>query len=498
MKYIKEKLNKSMLPILVGIFTFYGFGTVELYISNKSEFWFSYSDLLPILIVFAALTFLISLVVVLIIPYKCLNYVVSILYGMALLLYIQGNFLPNNYGQLDGTVIDWSLYYGNIIINIIIWCVLVFCLVLLVWKFKDKALYYYKVLFGIIIATQIVTLVTICITDISTKANDSILTTEGEFEISKNSNTFVFILDAFDAGLFYELWEKYPSKLEEEFVDFTFYRDTVGGATRTKYAIPYILSGKAKIENNSYVDYLIESMNESVLIEELRKEQYDARFYGESVYIDMNQTDAFDNIENTQVIPTSNIGLTKDFLKLTAFRYMPDVMKKFFWLYSGDFEQWKGTSENSEVYVINDINFYETLCLDGLKCSIEKDVFRIYHLSGAHAPYTMDENCKKVSYKDGTIEKQALGSLKIVAEFIQQLKDIGVYNNATIFIMADHGDRNIGQNPLFMVKERGVYQEFRQSNVSLSYKDVPNMFVDALTKKTINISLTLCKITDKV
>lgn len=485
MNTIRKKISEGIFPILSGIFTYFFFGTAEMYLSNKNEFWFSYSDMLLVLVAVSILTLFLCMVIILVIPNKVFSYAVSILYGMVIALYIQGNFLPNNYGELDGTAIDWSMYKESFVINIAVWCLFVFGCFFAVWRYKEKVLYYYKIIIGIIVATQVVTLLTIVITQPKNENESIVLTTNGEFEVSSNDNTLVFILDCFDAEVLYELLQKYPSEIKSAFADFTFYRDTVGGATRTKFAIPYILSGYAKTENNSYIEYLEASTKNSSFIQEIKSNKYDVRMYTNLVYLAPSLKEIVANIKTGEEVPTSELGLTKDFLKLTAFRYVPEVFKQYFWLYSGDFSNWKAT-EGLELYKGNDIAFYNTLCSEGLKCTTEEPAFRLYHLNGAHPPYTMDENCEKIEIKNGSEEKQAIGALKIVSEFISQLKELNVYDNATIFIIADHGGRGLEQNPLFMVKQSEQRQEFQQSDTPIWFKDLPDMFVDSLTKVNID------------
>jgi phosphoglycerol transferase MdoB-like AlkP superfamily enzyme len=84
-------------------------------------------------------------------------------------------------------------------------------------------------------------------------------------------------------------------------------------------------------------------------------------------------------------------------------------------------------------------------------------------MKGAHAQYTMSEDFQHIEYDprrdidNGTELSQATGSVKIVFEYIKQLKELGKYDDATIIITADHGSR-ITSNlsyPILFVKESG-------------------------------------------
>ena len=79
--------------------------------------------------------------------------------------------------------------------------------------------------------------------------------------------------------------------------------------------------------------------------------------------------------------------------------------------------------------------------LDTKQHTRSKGSYRFYHMYGAHNPYHMSEDCVWVN-KDGDMMSQSKGSMKIVFEYVEQLKSLGggdMYENATIIITADHG-----------------------------------------------------------
>lgn len=490
----KEKLANAIVPAFLLSFTFFVFGTIELYMTNANEFWFDYSAVLgPILIAGIILTFAISLILSLV-SRKAYFPVIGVMYAIAILVYVQGNFLPNNYGTLNGTEIDWTSYSGRAVINSVIWIAVIAAFLVLSIKLKDKYISILKVAAFVIIATQIVTLTTLFIgNNNKQKVLDGYLSTKDEFKVSSNSNTIVLLLDAFDSQVFCDLMDDYPDEMNETFEDFTFYHNTVGGATRTKYAIPYIFGSITNTKDQSYISYLSEAYEASALFKELREGNYSATLYTEPSFVDLNQTSAIDNLVGGKPQISSSVGLASDFIKLTAFRYAPHLLKKYFWMYSGDFDKWKRTSTAGKIntdpaYSFDDVKFYNELC-NGLSIGTDKNAFRFYHLDGAHAPYTMNESIQRLSVNEQSNEEnQALGCTRIVREYIEQLKKLNVYDKSTIIVMADHGcERGVEQNPLFLVKEAGDDKELTVSDTAISYKDLSRMLSEAVSGKDINI-----------
>lgn len=481
---MKARIEKIALINFFYIFTFFGFGTVELYISNPSEFWFTAKDIFPTIILIAIIAFLILTILVFFLPQHIYEYVLVLIWGITIALYIQGNFLPNDYGALNGVEILWENYHLRAITNSIIW-IFVLCLsVFLFKKFKNHFMRLIFVSSGIILATQVSSLVILKLTTPPPEKSQAILTEEHILEVSSQNNIIVFLLDAFDAELFTEILDEASPEWKAQFNDFVYYPDTVGGATRTKYAIPYILTGQPYTTQDSYIKYLQKSYANSPLLNKLNEQSYDTRLFTAENYIDTSQATLIDNLAVSIPTPTSTWGLTKDFLKLTAFRYMPHSLKKYFWMYSGDFSIWKGSSEQLIPYVTNDSALYHKLITQKINVSNIKGCFRFYHLDGAHPPFTMNENCEQVEIGNSSETQQALGALKIVTEFIDQLKSENAYNNSTIVLMADHGVRGLEQNPLFVIKPQMSSCQFEVSNFPLSYADLQKIFISALEKST--------------
>ena len=495
-----SRLNVCIPVVSCLILTILGYGPTELYLSNRGaeEFWFSYGELVLPLILTAAIAFAVLIIILMVLPKKFYRAILAALIAIAALFMAQSLFLPNNYGSLNGTEINWSLYRLRLVTNTTIWTAVIAAAViwaLCKWKsFRDAARFEAVLL----IVMQAVLLVTVGITGNrqkakeNTTAEDIYLTTDNEFTVSGSRNTIVIILDAFDAALMCDLLEQYPEELQTSFEDFTFYHNTNGGATRTKYAIPYILTGRINDTGRSYSEYLKESFSQSPLFQELNTGKYSTGVYTEYAYVDRTQSTAIDNLSSGgEMHAISQWGLANCLLKMTAFKYAPHVLKPIFWMYSFELTQWRGGEKGgSTAYKLDDVKFYQSLKKKGLSVLGREPAFRFIHLKGAHGPFVMDETIRTVPHKQSIEkeQKQALGSLRIVSEYIQQLKKLGLYENATMFVLADHGDKtyvqpNYEQNPLLMVKVANTKKHFSVSDIPLSYRDLPNMLEDSLRNR---------------
>lgn len=145
-------------------------------------------------------------------------------------------------------------------------------------------------------------------------------------------------------------------------------------------------------------------------------------------------------------------------------------MKEYYTYYSSDIFEMTDTHEiwNTD----NDLPFYDSLMQEGLY--IQEDcekAFKFYHMMGAHGPFHLTQDIEyDKSGQYATELSQAKASLKIVYEYIEQLKELGKYDDATIIVTTDHGQRILYETvidgeltytsrPIFLIKGSGVHQE---------------------------------------
>ena len=133
--------------------------------------------------------------------------------------------------------------------------------------------------------------------------------------------------------------------------------------------------------------------------------------------------------------------------KCALYRDMPWALKPIFWFYTDEvnnavlaFDEDAGL--DTMPYTISDGRWYKQLKEYGLSIDGQADApaFRFIHLLGSHRPYIIDENGIDIGYGKSTRDKQARGSMRMVGDYLDQLKKLGVYDQTTIIITADHGN----------------------------------------------------------
>ena len=431
----------------------------DIYIKNASQLWFDYKDIIKYF-----LSDMVRYFVVLLLCYvicwrqKIRGIYLSVLLGLLFGAFLQSYIISIDYGMFDGHEIKWENYKKIEILNTFIW---IFCLADTFVKFRraqfdiNRIKKYVKPITFCIIAVQcVVLLITLKNHPIQKyiqydDGRARVLTTKNLYTVSAKDNIIIFLIDEFDAAIFEEILQN-NSKIRPVFKDFTYYPDSTSSFGFTIYSLPEILTGKLfDPAFQKYLTYLKEAWGNNYYYNALRDNNYSINLYTSGDYTDRNAP--IDNLVTEKVAVDRHVA--NKFGNLVGFRIVPHYFKKFFYHYNTNIRDTMAIADNIKPYHIDDRAFYDNLC-KGLKLNGDNNCFHFYHLEGVHYPWNLDENLEPLGEEEtGTAYKAALGRLKIVQEYLKQMKQYQVYNNATIVILADHGHHNtVGRCPVFLIK----------------------------------------------
>lgn len=498
---IKDRIFRLLPPTIFLIFTFAIYMPSSLYLSNINDFALDYSKVLPLILMVSFVVLLIIYIIGFIIPVKRIfDSYVLIVFSLALGFYIQGNFLNPAFDSLNGNEIDWSAYKVNGIISILAW-IICFVVPQVVYVLKKNVMdLIAKWGSYFVTAMQFVSLVVIILTTHKTVSNDFAVTKNGEFELSENNNTIMFVVDTLDASWFEDMLltnDYYKDKLK----DFTYFNDAVAGGSPTILGIPTLLTGKIDMHaEQDTSDYYKEAYGNSTLFKELQDSNCQVKLFTEFFYLDYCDKDNVDNLKMEQkYVVSSKKGFTETLYKFVSFYAMPQFLKQNFWLYTGDFSQYVTLQDNtSDLYQMDDPQFYKDYKKSGITTQNKKDTFVMYHLNGAHGPYVMDENANAVPQDSVGIDSQIRGSFKIITEFMDELKAKGLYDKSTIIITADHGGVDVYSNPAVLVKARNTQQnELAVSDSKITFANVNATIASTCLKDSSSYCDNVFEVGDK-
>ncbi len=506
----KHALIPHIWTILFATFTIFIFAPLEMYITKTKYVWYSIYDFGPYII----LLFVISTISLLIIDslisfllinktkpygmYELVTYVASLL---LLSLYIQGNFVQFHYGLLDGTSIDWSRYRMQGFISFVTFVGVIIVGILLYRRIGNKKAG--KMSGYVAICILLVEIVTLFVAGAKVNLMDKkisrVALTDDEFTYSSNENFIIIILDKFDHRLLNDLLAGDEGDyIRKTFENFTYYPDTVSLYQRTDYSFPQIVADSRYLCEEPYFDYLEHAFDDSYLINRLHELDYSV-----DIYTPQPLPVGYDKVDNWQQVvysPTSGKVLLVFIYKLVAFRYMPQFLKEPFWFYPDEVDGIKTVypvDDSGRVVMSDDelIQVYDWYNSDFNTEAVNggfavKDIFgsfHLYHLKGMHPILNWDRKFHSVDYNVSN-EETALSLIDMLSNYFNALKKAGIYDNANIIVMSDHGDGvykegDLNHLPIFLCKYSGENHTMIIDNYQYSFEELNRIYAKILKDK---------------
>lgn len=205
--FIKDMIPAALVVIAITYMICY-YAPLEMYMNNKSEFWFNY-EILRKECLGLALAFLLVLIIIYLIPYVINKkiYEFGIILGLTIfiVLYIHGNFYAGRMPSMDGSSVDWNSYTSQIYISIFI-SLVVFILLVFLYKVLKEMRFNYLVSFLCITISIMLTVSLISITN-KTNGKDNkegqfYVTTINENNYSSEDNFIILVVDSISAKEF--------------------------------------------------------------------------------------------------------------------------------------------------------------------------------------------------------------------------------------------------------------------------------------------------------
>ncbi|MCQ2516084.1 MAG: hypothetical protein MJ094_04395 [Saccharofermentans sp.] len=498
-----------MPPIALLFYMFFVHAPIEFFIINVLELDFVLIDFVPMMISVAITITLLLSTGLSFIKYKFGKWIIALVFALDLCMYIQINFMNKALGLMLGY--DVEIDIGQIIINALIWLgIFVVCL-FFTWKYSKytkKAITYLCIaLFVMQLSSIVVALIQSPSKVFHADTQRYILRGDEQYVVSSQDNVIVFVLDTYSSTYFDIVTEEYP-EVVDLLHDFTYYNNADSKYMTTTYSLNYLLSGyewesdvtKDKFFYNAWTS---DSCNE--FYSDLENQNYVFNFYsdvgGYTVIEDSEIiTSKINNLEYGYYGERAYIVDSQELLDLlihsSAFRFAPLMLKQQFLFSVGDFSPVSDNvgSNQQSIVPIATLNheFYQGLLENGLSVDDSHNYYIIHHTDGIHPPYRINENCEHD--ENANVLQTARGCFVYIEEYINQMISLGVYDNSTIIILADHGihgDPNNAQT-IFVIKRPNEHHDSMEVNSSpISYEDYQPTILDCIGVDYSNIGTSI-------
>lgn len=492
--YLKRLLTSACV-CLAACFMFLFFGPFELVAYSGSSLYYTYADVLPILAAFASVVFVVITPILALLRGKLFNYVISVLFSVTLSGYIQAMLLNGSFGELAGDAVDWTAHKGDLVKNLAIW-VGVLILVLFVMYMKRVLWRRLVSVVAVVMAlSQVVPFVLMLngyYGEMSEAKKDNYyLSCDGIANYSKGDNIFVFVLDRLDYDYIDEVRESYPDFFDD-LDGFTDYTNAISSYARTLPAASHILTG---YEGNAY-DIKSEKYFNTAwtadgkhILKDLNDSGYRVDIYTEYpvMFADGDFADEYVANVDYDKVSVPRESLLGKMMNLSLYRYSPIALKPFFYTdtnYYNEGAQTQTVTPDRELYFIDETKYLEEF--ENLTANEEKNCFKYYHFNGPHAPYYINEDGTASDTPTSSLE-QTMGSFNILYGIFDRMRELDIYDEATIIITADHGRAMSDTEPLVKATRVGLFYKpsgssrfpLKQSSAPVSVMNIPATIVKA-------------------
>ena len=452
LRYLFGEKRSLKLRILIAAllaaclsFSFIFFGILDLLVHNQDAMPYPVTLVFPSVALLSLAMFGIFFVVLAVARGRVYTFLATLVFAAILVAYAQGNFMNGSLGQLTGDWLDLSMIVGEVVVNTII-CAAILAVPFLVWRFAPKA-HQSMLIFipSLLIGVQLIALITSFSTSgvLEEEVKPQVfLSEQGLYEVAPENNVIVILLDRLDQEYIDELLMHEPDYFEGHFDGFTRYTNNLSTTSRTFPSVVNMLTGYTYGFDEPADEYMREAWRESEFLPALREQGMRSDIYTDYSYGYLDGEDlrnAADNLD--QGLPKLSLRAIDNLVTISLYRYMPYVLKQGFWLSTSDLEaDVAHQGEHDKRYWPDDHAVYDSLVEDGLTINNEiEGNFKFIHLNGCHPPFNADIDFNKVSYQDSSQYYQTRFAFGIVFEYLDQLKELGLYEESTIIVLGDHG-----------------------------------------------------------
>ncbi len=426
------------------------FVPVTIYLGNVAEFNSPLAGILANFVLPFVVLVLIMALVGFILPSRFLQRCLAIQAAMCLLFWMQGNLLVWDYGALNGQAIDWNKANWRALVDTPIWLVVL-----------GAALFFTKRMAKpLIIAAMATTALQIGGATIAILQNSAAVfgngtkqgqsnSSENIFRFSTRQNVLHIVMDGFQSDMFDEIInEGEPGKrLRDALSGFVLFRDNMGAFPYTHMSVPALLTGQIYKNQETRNEFFARTLERNTILRAAMKSGFEVdvaagpalQLYKRGGYTNAYAISSHEHVSASDYTFSESVRL----LDITLFRLVPHLMKKCVY--------------NDQLWLLQPLfsnNGYEhldffahTAFLRRLSTRMtvdrNKPVYKMFHLMLSHLPFVADEQCGYAGGPHDTtrywVKVQDRCSLKEVIQVLDQMKALGIYDDATIILMGDHG-----------------------------------------------------------
>lgn len=482
---LKQRTKKRIVPTLLfsAVLPFIVCVCIpfEIFANNIEQFVFAVKDFMPLAILVSIVATAIMFFILLYLPEKGYKTVAAIYVSLALMFFIQGNYLNAGVRTLAGDGLGQKIPVTTEIFNLLLWIIVIAGAIFLA-HFKKATDIISMVAVGlasVIMLSSFMSPLALAMTTknvFKTKAERvslngesefSILTTKNLTTLSSENNVFIFVVDVMDKEYVEEAFEDRP-EIFENLDGFTYFSDNISIFGHTFPSVANMLTGASYDLYKERPDYLDSAYVNPAPLDIMNANNYQISLFTKGYYAYDDASCLPDYVSNVSEAERTEViiplPLATNFMQISLFRCFPLLFKTWVGdIDSGLFNTYLicQDAEGRDQYS-TDLkrawNYVQESKVNGEFTVIDdKNVFSLVHTYGCHS-IEYDEEWDRPSGPDRKdITLSLMHSFNIIDEYIDAMKKAGVYENATILILGDHGIPKDNNSDLSDAMQTGLF-----------------------------------------
>ena len=410
-------------------------------------------DVLPVIVGMFLLVWILLAAVACLFKKRAFAVVVAVVFSVAFSCYIQALFMNVGLPQADGGVVNWDDYTTITVLSAAAWIALITVSVVAVIRYPRKAQMGFCLVALALVVVQGAGVASLFVGEsgASNVAGRTMMVSEkGLLDVSAKSNVVEFVLDNYDTALLEQAVSEEP-EMFNGFEGFTWFKDSAGSMIPTRYGNVFLLTGVLPREDEPFSAFLANRYARSPYLGDIRKAGYDVGVYSDTLgeqYLSADEAIQHLYRYTSNIVPLDRDAMdvpatAASLLRCSLYRDLPWLVKPLAWFYTDEvnrsmFGSDRAASDKTP-YLMDDGFLLSRLRTEGLSTNDQDASYRYIHVIGAHDPFSLDRNGEEVGVGNSNPLDQAIASMKIVETYINELKQLGVYDQTTVIVTTDHG-----------------------------------------------------------
>ena len=409
-------------------------------------------DVLPVIVGMFLLVWILLAAVACLFKKRAFAVVVAVVFSVALSCYTQALFMNVGLPQADGGVVNWDDYTTITLLSAAAWIALIAVSVVVVIRYPRKAQMGFCLVALALVVVQGAGVASLFGESgaLNVAGRTMMVSEKGLLDVSAKTNVVEFVLDNYDTALLEQAVSEEP-EMFDGFEGFAWFKDSAGSMIPTRYGNVFLLTGVLPREDEPFSAFLANRYARSPYLGDIRKAGYDVGVYSDTLgeqYLSADEAIQHLYRYTSNIAPFDRDAMdvpatAASLLRCALYRDLPWLAKPLAWFYTDEvnrsmFGSGRAASDKTP-YLMDDGSLLSRLRTEGLSTNDQDASYRYIHVIGAHDPFSLDRNGEEVGVGNSNPLDQAIGSMKIVETYINELKQLGVYDQTTVIVTTDHG-----------------------------------------------------------